>query len=104
MFEYKFKSRIVHYNNSYYCLEYAYYRIFPIYHRLKYWFDLGCIDHIGSWSVELFKERDFDSMAAQFNTIEKVRAYQTKQQKRHDTHIKNVTEHKQKRAKGRQIK
>jgi hypothetical protein len=103
--KYKFKSRIRYYGgDQYYCVEYAYYRLFPIYHKVRYWFHIGVINSsVASWSIYLFKEQDFDSVSERFNTIEKVITYKEKEQKRHDEFIANVRLHEQKKSKGIQI-
>ncbi len=72
MFEKKFKVRVKHFSQDYYQVEYAYYRIFPDYKSLNFWFDQGVTGSTECWSTKLFKYNEAEELAKTLKTYDDV--------------------------------
>jgi hypothetical protein len=52
MFEKKFRVRISYFAEDWFTVDYAYYRFFPWYNSIMYWFDCGMTGNLESWSIQ----------------------------------------------------
>lgn len=76
MFQKKFKTRVRHYRNDNYVVEYAYYCILPIWwNALCFWFEQGLTGDIERWSTNLLKFAEAEKLAMSLKSIEDVREY-----------------------------
>jgi hypothetical protein len=72
LFNKKFKTRVVHFCRDLYTVEYASYRLIPIWHTLKFWFEQSLTGGTERWSTELLKVEDAENLAKSLRSIEDV--------------------------------
>ena len=79
MFEKKFKVRVMHFSEDWYQIQYAYYRIFPNYKSINYWFDCGFTGNLEAWCTEILKIKEAEEFAKTLKSIEDVNKYYQKE-------------------------
>lgn len=75
IFNKKFKVKVVHFNEDYYIIKYAYYRFIPIYHTLNYWFELTLTSNLEEWTCMIFKVDKAEEVARKMKSIEDVKEW-----------------------------
>lgn len=72
LFSKKFKTRVVYFGWGKYTVEYANYRLIPIWHTLKFWFEQSLTGGTECWSTELLKVEEAENLAKRLRSIEDV--------------------------------
>jgi len=75
MLKKKFKTRVVYFAECKYKVQYAHYRIIPIWRSLKFWFSASYTSNLACWSLDLFDVEEAERVAASFKSIEDVNEY-----------------------------
>lgn len=73
-FKMKFKVRVNYYSSDVYTVEWAEYRIFPIWHPLRYWFGHSFTGGTEGWSIYLFSITEAERLALNIKSKEDIEA------------------------------
>lgn len=80
MFKKKFRVRVVHFLRGRYKVQWAEYRIFPVWHTIQYWFDMGTEGpSVECWSVLLFRVREAENFAQKMKSKRHIMEYYAEQ-------------------------
>ena len=80
----KFKVRVAHFASATYCVQWCNYRFIPIWHSLCFWFDQGHPGGTEQWSTNLFSYKKAEKVAAKITSIEDVRKYYLRDEKKEE--------------------
>ena len=75
MFDKKFRKRVCFFGQDYYIVQFAWYRIIPIWHTLNFWFEQSLIGGTECWSTKLYKYNDAINTAKSLHSIEDINNY-----------------------------
>lgn len=75
----KFRVRVTHYLGEYYKIQFAYFRFIPFWRCLYKWGDMGVPDGFAGYQVLAFRVREAEAFAANFKSIEDVKAWDKEQ-------------------------
>ena len=75
LFTKKFRVRVRHYTDKYYVVDYAYYRIFPNWGVILFWFDQGHPGGTECWSEKMFTVKEAEEFAKTLNTFQDIVKY-----------------------------
>lgn len=75
MFKRKFKVRVIHYSQEYYCVQYTYYIIFTNWKCLTFWFDCGLTNNLERFSINLMSYQKAEELAKTLNSPQDVINY-----------------------------
>jgi len=70
-----FRVRVRHYSGCKYTVDYAYYRFFPVWHHLQFWFSQGHPGGTECWSTNLCDFDEAESITTGLKCIEDVEKY-----------------------------
>lgn len=71
----KFKTRVCYFGRDRYTVQYAYYKWFPLWKSLKFWFEQSVIGGTECWSTNLFSVEKAEELASSLKSIRDVEAY-----------------------------
>lgn len=75
VFNKKFKVRIQHFGEGKYTVQYAHYRLIPIWHSLMFWYGMMHPNRNACWSLDLFHRKEAEKLSESFRSIKDVNDY-----------------------------
>lgn len=75
IFEKKFRVRVRHFKDEYFCIEYSYTWKYlpPIWRRLLYWFEQSVYANTEGWSTRLFRVDSAETYAKKLKSISDIK-------------------------------
>lgn len=77
-FSKKFKTRVHHFSDCKYTIEWCNYRFIPIWYPLYFWFSQGHPDGTECWTIDLFDIKTAESIALQIKCKDDLKKYYKK--------------------------
>ena len=75
VFSKKFKVRVKYFANCKYTVDYAHYRLIPIWRSLSFWFEQGHPGGTECWTTDLFKVGEAERIAKTLNSVDDVNKF-----------------------------
>jgi hypothetical protein len=92
-FQKKFKTRVVHFGQDKYSVEFSYYLIIPLWHALDFWFSQTLTGGTECWSTQLFSFSKAEEFAASLKSKEDLDNYYKEEKKKETLFYKEKKEY-----------